>query len=66
MVIKPIEPPAGDCAVDPAAQSTAHPTDALPELTRPRLPFLIIPLVKRPSGRDIPCQWIRDAQTDAR
>jgi hypothetical protein len=33
--------------------------------TRPHLPFLIIPLVKRPSGMDIPCQWIRDAQMDA-
>jgi hypothetical protein len=33
--------------------------------SRPRLPFLIIPLVKRPSGRDVPCQWIRDAQMDA-
>jgi len=33
--------------------------------SRPRLPFLIIPLVKRPSGRDISCQWIRDAQMDA-
>ena len=33
--------------------------------SRPQLPFLIIPLVKRPSGRDISCQWIRDAQMDA-
>ncbi len=33
--------------------------------SRPRLPFLIIPLVKRPSGRDTSCQWIRDAQMDA-
>ncbi|MCB2149455.1 MAG: hypothetical protein KQI81_23445 [Deltaproteobacteria bacterium] len=33
--------------------------------SRPRLPFLIIPLVKRPSGRDASCQWIRDAQMDA-
>jgi hypothetical protein len=33
--------------------------------TRPHLPFLIVPLVKRPSGMDIPCQWIRDAQMDA-
>jgi hypothetical protein len=32
---------------------------------RDQLPFLIIPLVKRPSGRDLPCQWIRDAQMDA-
>lgn len=31
---------------------------------RDRLPFLIVPLVKRPSGRDLPCQWIRDAQMD--
>lgn len=33
--------------------------------SRPRLPFLIIPLVKRPSGRDTSCQWIREAQMDA-
>ena len=33
--------------------------------SRPQLPFLIIPLVKRPSGRDTACQWIRDAQMDA-
>lgn len=33
--------------------------------SRPQLPFLIIPLVKRPSGRDIACQWIRGAQMDA-
>lgn len=33
--------------------------------SRPQLPFLIIPLVKRPSGKDAPCQWIRDAQMDS-
>lgn len=33
--------------------------------TRSQLPFLIIPLVKRPSGKDIPCQRIRNAQMDA-
>jgi len=33
--------------------------------SRPQLPFLVIPLVKRPSGRDTSCQWIRDAQMDA-
>jgi hypothetical protein len=32
---------------------------------RDQLPFLIIPLVKRPSGRDLPCQWIRAAQMEA-
>ncbi len=32
---------------------------------RDQLPFLVIPLVKRPSGRDRPCQWIRAAQMDA-
>jgi len=32
---------------------------------RLQLPFLMIPLVKRPSGRDKTCQWIRDAQMDA-
>ena len=32
---------------------------------RPQLPFLMIPLVKRPTGRDKTCQWIRDAQMDA-
>ncbi len=32
--------------------------------SRPALPFLIIPLVKRPTGRDRPCQWIRGAQMD--
>jgi hypothetical protein len=31
----------------------------------PRLPFLMIPLVRRPTGRDITCQWIREAQMDA-
>lgn len=33
--------------------------------TRSHLPFLMIPLVKRPTGRDQPCQWIREAQMDA-
>ena len=33
--------------------------------SRPQLPFLIIPLVKRPGGRDTACQRIRDAQMDA-
>ena len=33
--------------------------------SRPQLPFLMIPLVKRPTGRDATCQWIRDAQMDA-
>jgi hypothetical protein len=33
--------------------------------SRSQLPFLIIPLVKRPSGRDTACQRIRDAQMDA-
>ena len=33
--------------------------------TRPQLPFLIIPLVRRPTGKDEPCQWIRQAQMDA-
>jgi hypothetical protein len=32
--------------------------------TRPQLPFLMIPLVKRPTGRDKTCQWIRSAQMD--
>ncbi|PIE67614.1 MAG: hypothetical protein CSA23_03290 [Deltaproteobacteria bacterium] len=31
---------------------------------RSRLPFLMIPLVRRPTGRDLTCQWIRDAQMD--
>ena len=33
--------------------------------SRPQLPFLMIPLVRRPTGRDVTCQWIRDAQMDA-
>lgn len=33
--------------------------------SRPQLPFLMIPLVKRPTGKNTPCQWIRDAQMDA-
>ncbi|MFO7713507.1 sialate O-acetylesterase [Desulfosarcina sp.] len=33
--------------------------------TRSQLPFLIIPLVKRPTGKDTTCQWIREAQMDA-
>ncbi|WP_170302167.1 sialate O-acetylesterase [Desulfosarcina widdelii] len=33
--------------------------------SRSHLPFLMIPLVKRPTGRDRSCQWIRDAQMDA-
>lgn len=33
--------------------------------TRSHLPFLMIPLVKRPTGRDRSCQWIRSAQMDA-
>jgi hypothetical protein len=33
--------------------------------SRPQLPFLMIPLVKRPTGKDTTCQWIRDAQMDA-
>jgi len=33
--------------------------------SRSQLPFLMIPLVKRPTGRDRSCQWIRDAQMDA-
>jgi hypothetical protein len=33
--------------------------------SRPQLPFLMIPLVKRPTGKDSTCQWIRDAQMDA-
>ena len=40
-------------------------SDIKNDSSRPQLPFLIIPLVKRPSGRDISCQWIRDAQMDA-
>jgi hypothetical protein len=32
---------------------------------RPQLPFLIIPLVKRPTGKNTSCQWIRSAQMDA-
>lgn len=32
---------------------------------RPLLPFLMIPLVKRPTGKDTTCQWIRDAQMEA-
>lgn len=32
--------------------------------TLPRLPFLMIPLVRRPTGKDQPCQWIRQAQMD--
>ena len=31
---------------------------------RPHLPFLLIPLVKRPTGNDNACQAIRDAQMD--
>ncbi len=31
---------------------------------RPQLPFLMLPLVKRPTGKDTTCQWIRDAQMD--
>lgn len=33
--------------------------------SRSQLPFLMIPLVKRPSGKDATCQRIRDAQMDA-
>ncbi|WP_394700267.1 sialate O-acetylesterase [uncultured Desulfosarcina sp.] len=33
--------------------------------SRSHLPFLMIPLVKRPTGGDRSCQWIRDAQMDA-
>jgi hypothetical protein len=33
--------------------------------SRSQLPFLVIPLVKRPSGRDTACQRIRGAQMDA-
>ena len=32
---------------------------------RLQLPFLMIPLVKRPTGTDKTCQWIREAQMDA-
>ena len=32
---------------------------------RPQLPFLMIPLLKRPTGKDKTCQWIRAAQMDA-
>ncbi|BBO87697.1 sialate O-acetylesterase [Desulfosarcina ovata] len=33
--------------------------------SRPQLPFLMIPLVRRPTGKDRSCQWIRQAQMDA-
>jgi hypothetical protein len=39
-------------------------TDIINGSALPRLPFLMIPLVKRPTGRDITCQWIREAQMD--